>query len=215
LARPAFRTPALRARCRRGHVENRAIDHASLAASSGGEDSSDHAKGEAQRAASVAKDGRWGDWRLSIAGGERQEAAESQIIEIVGGDLGERTVLPPACHAPIDEARIALGAFPWAEAKALHHARPIALDQRVSRLDQDQGFRDGFGELQIEGDDPLAAPQRTLGQRPVGIAERRLVRADDCDDLRAQIREHATGKWTGPDPLELDNLQPCKRTHHP
>ena len=51
------------------------------------------------------------DRRLPVAGGERQEAAERQIIEVVGRDLSERTVLPPAGHAPINEARIALGAF--------------------------------------------------------------------------------------------------------
>ncbi len=129
--------------------------------------------------------------------------------------MSQRAVLSPAGHASVDESRVALGAFRRTEAKALHHARTIALDQRVGCLDQRQRVFDRFGALEIEGDNALSPPQRTFGERPVGIAELGLVRADDCNDLRAEIGQHTSGERTRTDPLELDNFQSCKRTHHP
>ena len=187
--------------------------HATLAAAPGGEDSSDHPEGEAERAASVAENCRRDARRLTVAGGERQDSAERKIVEVVARDLRERTVLPPAGHAAINQSRIALGAVGGTEPKTLHNAWPIALDQRVGRLDQRQRFLERFGTLQIEGDNPFSPPQRTLGERPVRIAERSLVRADDRDNLGAEIGEHAAGERTWADPLELDHLQTCKRMH--
>ena len=101
--------------------------------------------------------------------------------------MGERTLLPPARHTPINEARVALGAFRGAEAKTLHNAWPIALDQRIGRLDQRQRFLELFGPLLIKGDSPLSPPQRTFRQRPVGIAELSFARADDRDNVGAEI----------------------------
>ena len=71
-----------------------------------------------------------------------------------------------------------------------------------------------FGTLQIERDGSLAPPQRTFSERAVGVAERRLVRADDCDNLRAEVGEHAAGERPRADALELDDLKSGKRTHH-
>ena len=132
----------------------------------------------------------------------------------MGRDLSKRTVLPPASHAPIDQPRIPFGAFRRAEAKTLHHARPIALDQGVGRLDQRQRFCDRFRKLQIKGNNSLSPAQGTVGERPLRIAELGFVRADDGDHLGAEIRQHAAGQRTWTDPLELDHLQACKRTHH-
>ncbi len=128
--------------------------------------------------------------------------------------MRKRTVLPPAGHAAIDEPRIAPGAVGGAKAQALHHARPIALDQRVGRLDQRQRLGESLRALEIEGRDPLAAPERSFQERPIGIAESRLVRADDRDNLGAEIGEHAAGERTRTNALELDHLQTCKRTQH-
>src|SRR5580704_2221662 len=197
----------------RSDIDDRTIDHATVAAAPGGKDGGDYAEGEAEGAASIAKD-RWrGDRRLSVTGGERQDSAERKIVEVVAHDLRERTVLPPAGHAAIDQSRIALGAFRGTEPKTLHNAWPIALDQHVGRLYQRQRFLELFGALQIESDNPLSAPQGTFGQWPVRIAERGLVGTYDRDNLGAEIGEHAAGERTWADPLELDHLQTCKRMH--
>jgi len=133
----------------------------------------------------------------------------------VARGLRQRPVLPPAGHAAVDEPGIASGAIGGPEPKALHHARPVALDQRIRRLDHRQRLRNGFGALQVEGDDPLSSPQRTFGERAIGGAEGRLVRANDRDDFCAEIGQHAAGERAWTDPLELDRLKSGKRTHHP
>ena len=70
------------------------------------------------------------------------------------------------------------------------------------------------GRLRFESHDALSAAQRTFGERPVRIAERRLIRADHRDHLGAEIGEHAAGERTRADPLELDHLKARKRTDH-
>ena len=128
-------------------------------------------------------------------------------------DLCERTVLPPAGHAAINQPRIALGAVGRAEPKTLHDARPIAFDQRIGGLNQRQRCFELVGTLQIEGDNPFSPPQWTFRQGPVGIAERGFAGARDRDNFGAEIGKHAACKRTWADPLELDHLQTCKRMH--
>ena len=128
--------------------------------------------------------------------------------------LRQRTVLPPAGHAAVDEPRIAPRAFGGAEAKALHDPRPIALDQRVSRLDQAQRLLDRFRALEIEGDHPFSPPKGLVGERALRTADGRLVGADDRDNLGAEVGEHAAGERPWADALELDDVQARKRTNH-
>ena len=152
---------------------------------------------------------------LTVAGGERQDSAERQIVEVVARDLRERTVLPPAGHAAIDQSRIALGAFRGTEPKTLHNAWPIALDQRVGRLDQRQRFLDRFGTLQIEGDNPFSPPQRTLGRaagpdRRAGPCWGGRLRQPQRRDRRACGRRADLAR----SPRTRSTFKPSKRTHH-
>ena len=92
----------------------------------------------------------------------RERAGERDIVEVVTGRLRQRAILPPAGHPAIDELRIALGAIGRAEAEPFHHAGPVALDQRVGRLDQRQRRLDPLRALEIERHDSLAAPKRIV-----------------------------------------------------
>ena len=69
--------------------------------------------------------------RLAGAADRVQHAGERDVVDVVAGALGERTVLAPAGHAAVDEARVARVHGVGPEAEALHHAGPEALDQRV------------------------------------------------------------------------------------
>ena len=108
-----------------------AVDDAALAGPAGGENAADDAEGEPERAAGVAEHGRRHDRRGARALRQRQRAGQREIVEVVAGGLRQRPVLSPAGHAAVDEARVALGAVGGPEAEPLHHARPVALDQRV------------------------------------------------------------------------------------
>ena len=198
----------------RHHVDDGTVDDATFAAPPGGENRAHQSERQPKRAAAVADDRRRRDRRRVWAGGKRQRAAQRHIVEIVARGLRQRTVLPPAGHAAVDEPRIAPRAFGGAEAEALHDPRPIALDQRVSRLDEAQRLLDRFRALEVEGDHPLAAPKGLVGERASRIAEGRLVGANDCNHLGAEVGEHAAGERTWADAFELDDAQARKRTNH-
>src|SRR5262249_12153722 len=116
--------------------------------------------------------------------------------------------------AAIDQSGIALGAVCGTKAKALHDARPIALDQRVGRLDQRQRLLNRLRALEIQSHDAFSAPQRDVEERFIRIAKLGLIRANDRDDLGAEIGQHADGERTWADSLELDHLKARKRTYH-
>ena len=137
--------------------------------------------------------------------GERQRAGQREIVEIVAGGLRQRPVLSPAGHAAVDEPRIALGAVGRPEAEPLHHAGPVALDQRVGGSISAIASSTPPGCLRSIVDDALSAPQRVLRRR----------RGRDCracalfgrtigDDLGAVVGEHAAGERTRADALEFD-----------
>ena len=128
--------------------------------------------------------------------------------------LRQRPVLPPAGHPAIDEPRIAFRAIGWAEAEPLHHAGPVALDQRVGLFDQRHRLLDRLGPLEVEDYDPLAASQRQIRVRKVQVVEPRFVRAHDRDHFRALVSQHAAGERPRADALELDDFQAGEGSHH-
>ena len=195
-------------------IDDCAVHDCAFAGSARGENSGNDAEGEPQRAAGVAENGRGRDRLGARTLGQRQNAAQRQIVEIMARRLRQRPILPPAGHPAVDEPRIAFRAIGGAETEPLHHARPVALDQRVGGLDQRHRLLDRLGPLEVERDDPLAAPQRQIRVREVEVVEPRLVRADDRDHFRALVGQHAAGERPRADALELDDFQTGQRTHH-
>ena len=91
-------------------------------------------------------------------------------------DVGERTLLAPAGHAAVDEARVPREADVGAEPEPLHHARPEALDQHVGLLDQPEHGLDAVRLLQVDADAPPAAIQEVERRRLRIAAARRSGR---------------------------------------
>ena len=99
----------------------------------------------------------------------RERAGERDVVDVVARGLRHRTVLAPPGHAPVDELRVAGEAHVGAEAEALGHAGPEALEQRVGALDELQHELDALGVLQVDADRAAAAVQR-LEVRPCRTA---------------------------------------------
>src|SRR3970040_1739326 len=69
----------------------------------------------------------------------------------------ERPILPPAGHAAVDEARVAGERRIRAEAEALHHAGPEALDEHIGARDELPAGCVRARRFQVERDRALAA----------------------------------------------------------
>ena len=77
-----------------------------------------------------------GTGRLARAADRLERAGQRDVVDVVAGGVGVRAVLAPAGHAAVDEPRVAGEADVGAEAEALGHAGPEALDERVGLLDE-------------------------------------------------------------------------------
>ena len=115
-----------------GAVDHRAVDHLALAGRPRREDPGQHPEGEQHPAAAEIAD-RVDRRRRRPAGAAVgvERAGERDIVDVVPGGLGERPVLPPAGHPPVDEPRIVLEQQVRPEPEPLHHAGPEPLDQPV------------------------------------------------------------------------------------
>ncbi len=123
---------------------------------------------------------------------------------------GERPLLPPAGHPPVDEPRIVLEQQVGPEPEPLHHARPEALDQAVGiagQLAHPGGALLGL-EVETNGGGARASEHVIFGRD-----DRRPVLALDADDGGAMVGEHHPGERRRADAGELDDADsgehPC------
>jgi len=142
---------------------------------------------------------------------QRQHAAERDVVQIVADHLRQRPGLAPAGHAAVDQPRVALGAVGRAQAQALHHAGPVAFDQRVGLGDEvERGGAVGRA-LEVERDDLLAVEQPIAAGAAELLGHRIATRAADHRDLRAQAGQHPAGQRAGAEALEFDDADGMKR----
>ena len=96
--------------------------------------------------------------------------------------MGERTGLPPARHAPIDQLRIAFEHDIRPQPVAFHHAGTIPLDQAIGLLEQLEGrFHVGrILEVQANG----AAPPSHHVCRPAGAT---IALAIDAHNVSSEV----------------------------
>ena len=119
-------------------------------------------------------------------------------------------VLAPARHPAEDEPLVSRQADVGAEAEALHHPRPEALDQRIRLLHESQHDLDPGPVLQVEGDgspptaEHLAEGVRVAGRRPV-----------DPDHVGAEVGEQHRPERRRADARELDDPEVGERSLTP
>src|SRR5262249_6402658 len=112
---------------------------------------------------------------------------------------------------------IALEADIRREAEPLHDPRPEPLDQRVRLIDQAQHRVLPGLVLEVDGD-VAAAAQQQIEARVVAVAVgggADIGGAIDAHDFGAHIGEQHRAKRRRTDAGQLDDLDPCERSHIP
>ena len=117
----------------------------------------------------------------------------------------------PDCPQPviraIDDALVARQHHVGAEAEPLHHAGPIAFDQRVGAFEQLQHVRDAGLVLQIAGDLPAAAHHDDAAQALLLLADASSVTTSAPMSASIIGRERA-----GPEAGEFDDANAGERS---
>ena len=88
---------------------------------------------------------------LSGTADEVQCAAQRNVVEVVTGSVGQRTLLSPTGDASVHQSRVALEASVRSESKTLRDTRSKTLEQSVGGFDQAQDGVNGARILQVAG----------------------------------------------------------------
>ena len=173
--------------------------------------SADHAVGQQHAAASEVADEVEGHdgFAARLADGV-QGAGQGDVVHVVSGGGGQRPVLPPAGHPPVDGLWVAGEHLLGADAESLGHARPEALEQPVGGGDQAQDDLGPCGGLEVHGDAASRAEQRPVADGGGGVA----VLAVYADHLRAHVSQHHPRERSGADAGQLDDAHALKRSGH-
>lgn len=123
--------------------------------------------------------------------------------------VGERPVLAPAGHPPVDELRIAGEAGLRSDAEAFGDAGAVALDEDVGAFDEVQNAGRSLVALEVQDDGALVA----VGEVVRGIdAEPRAAGPVDTDDVGPEVRQQHRGERSGADARQLDDPDTGQRT---
>ncbi len=198
---------------RRGSVHHGGVHHLALARALALEERAGDAVGEQHAAAAeVAHQVERRHRRLAAAPDRLEGARQRDVVDVVPGGVGHRAVLPPAGHAPVDEARVAGQADVGSEPEALHHARTEALQDRIRLLDQLEDELDAVRVLQVDAH-RAAAPVQHVEGRPVRGHRGHVLGAVETQHVRSHVREHHGAERSGADACELQDPDSLERSH--
>ena len=194
-------------------VDHGGVDHLALPRSPSLDDATHQPEGE-QHAASpeIADQVEGRHRRLSPTTHRLERAGQRDVVDVMAGALGVRTVLAPPRHAPVHEPRISSQTLVGADPQPLGHPRSESLQQRIGSVDQLQhGLDPGIG-LEVDPD-RAPSPIHHVGGRCGGVAAPNRRRPVDTDDIGSHVGEHHGAERAGPDPRDLDDLYTNEWTH--
>jgi hypothetical protein len=143
-----------------------------------------------------------------------QRTTDGDVVDVMAGPRGQRTVLAPPGHAAVDEGPVPDKTGIGPDAQPLRHAGTESLDESVGPFDQAQHELDRFGVLEVDPHRGTAPGQevpmaRIRGRGTFGSAGGRPLEADD---LGAGVSQHHGREGAGPDPRQLDDLDTAERS---
>ena len=128
------------------------------------------------------------------------------------GGGGQRSVLAPSRHPPVDELGVAGEHRVRPDAEPFGHAGPEPLDQRVGALGQPQHDLGRAGLAQVEGDGPATAPERAGRQAAEHAAlAGQLV---DAHHLGAEVGQQHPEERHRPERGQFDDANSRERPGH-
>ena len=194
----------------RDAVGDRRVDDLAFAGLAGMSEGGEHAGDEVERAAAEVAEQVLRERRRLVGVAERVESAgDGDVVDVVSGGVGERAVLAPPGHAPVDEPRVAFQAHVRPEPETLGDTGTEALDEDVRSLDEVEHELDATRRLEVDGDVGAPAEQDVaIGRRDLqGTASRSV----DTDDVGAEIGQHHRGERPRSDAGELDDANTGQR----
>ena len=153
---------------------------------------------------------------------EVEDPGKGEEVEVVGGAVPVRPVLPEAAESAVDEAGVDLRKPLVAAAQALHHPRPEALHQHVVAAHEPVQDLLSFGRLEVEGEASLVAVGEARREGAGLVGSRRGSRAAegarrrrlDLEHVRAHVGQHHGAERARPDPRQLEHPYSVKRPRH-
>ena len=198
---------------RGGAVHHGRVDHLALPGAAGLDQRARHPEGQVHAAAAeVADQVERRDRGVALASDAVQGAGQGDVVEVVAGGGGVGSVLAPAGHAAVDEARVAGQAVVGADAEPLGHAGPEPLQQCVGAVNQGKDRLDALGRLEVDAD--RAAPSvEQVERRTLRVAAAHRRGPVHPDHVGAHVGQHHCAERPRPDPRDLDNPYPRQRSH--
>jgi hypothetical protein len=135
-----------------------------------------------------------------------QRAGDRDVGDVVPGRLGERPVLAPAGHPPVDQPRVPRLAVGGADAEPFGDPGPVPLEQRVRALGEPQHHLGAPRVLEVH-DDALLAAVGDVGHRRRG----RGTGPVHPDHLGAEVGEQHRAERARPYPREFYDADPGQR----
>ena len=133
------------------------------------------------------------------------------VVEIVGRDIGSRTVLAVTRQRTIDEPRIDFFQRLVTEPEALHDAGTELLDDDVGAFDERRQLLHCAGRLEIDRDAALSPVQKreidAVGAEPGRVRAHLIAAAGalDLDHFRAGLGEDQRCKRAGKQRAEVED----------
>ena len=196
-----------------GAVDDGGVDDLPLAGAPGHVQRRQAADDEVERAAAEVADEVERDLRRPAGPADRvQGPGDGDVADVVAGGAGQRPLLAPAGHPPVDEGGVARQRGLRPDAEPFGDPGTPALDQDGGPVGQPEDHLGPVGVLQVNHDRPLA-PVEQVPPRVAGRQRARL-RSVDPDDVGSQVGQQHRRERGGADPGELQDPDPGQRAAH-
>jgi hypothetical protein len=195
-------------------VDHRRIDDLTLPRALGADDGSQHAEGQQHAATPEVPHQVEGRQRGLAGASQRLEGTgQRDVVDVVSGGLGHRSLLAPTGHAAEHQLRVPGHADVWPESEPLGNPGTKSLHETVRRLHQPENQRHPFGMLQIHGHGPAATVHEVDMRILVGRI-RGPFEPVDPHDVGAGIGKHHPGEGSRSQAGQLDDADPIQRAAH-
>lgn len=193
-----------------GPVDDRRVhDLAGPALTAGMLQGCEHSDDKIERAAGVVADEVGRDGRRLVGLTDHAEGAgDGDVRDVVSGALGERSLLAPAGHPPVHQARIAGEALLRPDAEPFGDTGAVALDQYVCPLDQIEDLAGAVRRLEVDQHGSLVAVGEVV--RRIDVQPRAAGPVDPYD-IGAEVGQEHGGERTGPDARQFDHSHSGQR----
>ena len=195
-------------------VDHRGVDDLALSAALRLEQGAHHTEGKEHRSpAEVADHVERRCRRLPRPAEVGERPGERDVVDVVTGGVGPRTVLAPPRHPPVHEAPIPRQTHVWSGTEALHHTGPKSFDECVGPLDEIEQHGDAIWLLEVDGDVASTA-QRDVDVWRVGRRAAHALARSTRITSAPMSASNMAANGPGPDAGQLDDAVAGERSAH-